>query len=221
MALREVLFLFPEDFEEPRAAPAAPPPPAAPSPPVLTEADLAAAREAGFAEGYAEGSAAATAATARATTDALAAIAAHLADARVEAARCAEGAATALARLVFDAIGAGYPALRERFGETEVRRFVGTLLPALTRQPEVDVRVHPSHAAAVAETISQLDAASGQRPAITPSAEVAPGDAVIVWRDGCAQRDAAAAWSAVVAALTPLGLISAPALDGAANAAGA
>jgi flagellar assembly protein FliH len=219
MALHEMLFLFPENFEEPRAAPA-PPPPAEPPPPVLTEADVIAAREAGFAEGYAQGRAAATAEGAGATAEALAAVAARLADARAEAARCAEAAATALARLVFDAIGAGYPALRERFGEAELGRFVSALLPALAREPDVEVRVHPAHAAALAETISGFGAPSGQRPAITPSAEVAPGDAVVVWRDGRAQRDAAAAWSAVAAALAPLGLISPPAPDGALNAAG-
>jgi len=211
MALHQRLFLFPESFEEPRAralrpapAPAEPPPPA----PALTEADLAAAHEAGFAAGHAQGRAAAMEATAAATAKVLAAIAERLANARAAAVQCAEASAAALAQLVLDAVGAGYPALRERFGEDELRRFVAAILPALAREPAVEIRVHPAHTAAVAEAVAELGTPAGTRPTITPCATVAPGDAAIVWHDGSARRDAAAAWSAVAAALAPLGLFS-------------
>ncbi len=209
MAPHENLFLFPESFEEPRAPARRPAPVSAePSPPALTEADLRAAHEAGFAAGHAQGRAAAMEATAAATAKMLAAVAERLTDARAAAVQCAEASAAALAQLVLDAVGAGYPALRERFGEDELRRFVAAILPALAREPAVEIRVHPAHAAAVAEAVGALGTPSGPRPTITPSVSVAPGDAAIVWHDGSAHRDAAAAWSAVAAALAPLGLLS-------------
>ena len=198
-----VLRLFPDNFDPPAVSVPVPPEPVAP---VFGEAELAEARTAGFAAGEAAGhTAAATALDARvaATLDT---IAARFADAEAAAAAAVDGAALALAGLLLDALGAGFPALGARHGAAELQRIIAAIVPTLARAASVTISVHPAHAAAAAAALAALPPRPAPPPRIAACADVAPGDAVICWGDGRAVRNTAAAWHAVAAVLQPLGL---------------
>lgn len=201
------LLLFPYDF----AAPAPPPaPPATPAAPVFTEADLAAARDAGHAAGEAAARAAAAAARQDEATALLATIAARLDGAADAARQAVDGCATSLARALFAALGAAFPALRAAQGEAELRRVIAAVAPPLHRTATFSVAVHPALAGAAAAALGPLTAARAPVPEIVADPAVAPGDVRISWPDGSAARDSEAAWQEIAAVLQPAGLLAAP-----------
>ena len=196
---RPLLFL--ENFD---AAPPPPEPPAViPDPePVISAADLAAAREDGYRRGHAEAADAHAVAMART----MAAIASGLDGATEQARSAVEQSAMALSRLVMDTAAAACPALRGRFGAAEINRFLAILLPALAREPLVTISVHPS----LAETASQLAREHGIRHDIVAAARVPPGDAKVDWGDGCAELRGADICAEVLEILQSLDLVPAP-----------
>jgi flagellar assembly protein FliH len=204
------LFLFPDNLDEPApvpaAMPAAPPPP---EPPPLTEADLARARAEGFAEGSRAGRAAAEAEREALVARALEAIAGQLEGATATVARIAEESAMAIARLVMDTVAIAYPTLAARYGEAELRAFIDTVLPPLSREPEVTIHVHPALADALAAQIAPMRLR--KVPQIIPDEAIAHGNGLVLWENGLAERDAGRAWTEIAQALRPLGLLSEPA----------
>jgi flagellar biosynthesis/type III secretory pathway protein FliH len=202
------LLLFPHDF----AAPPAPLPaaPAAPAAPLFTEADLAAARDAGHAAGEAAARAAAAAARQDEATALLSTIAARLDGIADAATQAVDGCATSLARALFAALGAAFPALRATHGEAELRRVIAAVAPPLHRAAAFSVTVHPALAGAAAAALGPLTDARAPAPEIVPDPAVALGDVRISWPDGSAVRDAEAVWQEIVAVLQPAGLLAAP-----------
>jgi flagellar assembly protein FliH len=206
--LRAELFLFPDNFEEPKAASRLPPPPAPepPPPPTFSEAELAAARAAGFEAGRQAGRAQAAEGTRATVAATVATIARKLDDAAAAAGEVAEDSANALLGVLLATLGVCLPVLRAKHGEAELRHFINAVLPGLVRQPHVSVQVHPSLVAAVTQELAVLPRHGGPTPTIEACPEIPPGDAVVFWEDGRAVRDSAAAWAAVIDVLRPLGL---------------
>lgn len=198
--------LFPEDFASTRPIRASVEPP----PPGFTADDVAAAREAGFAAGERAGREAEAAATRARVADTLGSIADKLDAVHEAASQSAEASAMALAHLLFDAIGLAFPTLRARHGEAELRRVVAAVVPALNRESNVVLRVHPALAVATAQAIAAVQCRAGAAPRIEPCEQVEVGDAVILWDGGKAVRDSTAAWREVAGALRSLGLPAAP-----------
>jgi flagellar assembly protein FliH len=163
---------------------AAPPPsPAAPPPdPVLLDAAREEGAAAGFKRGYdeglAEGLARQRAAQEEMAARALAAIAAAMPEAAEAGRRAAEEAAEALATTLFAAMDAALPGAAARVGADLVPHVLLPLLPALADRPEAVLRVAPALAGAVAARLPP------GALAIVPDAAVAPGDALVEWRDG-------------------------------------
>ncbi len=174
--------------------------------PVFTAADLDAARDAGWSEGREAGLAEAEAAGAATARAALAAIAAELGNAAEVAAGLAEQAAEEIARLVLDGLMTLLPALCARHGDTEVREVIRAVLPPLTREPSVTVRVSPLIADAVRDEIAGLDPDLAERVRLLPTEAMPAGDIRVAWNDGVAVRDTRAVWHEVAAVLSGQGL---------------
>ncbi len=198
------MLLFPEDFAQARQQPPQQP---EPPPPGFTPEDVAVARDAGFAAGERAGRDAAAAELRVRTAETLAVIATRLDGVHEAATEAAEASAAALAQLLLDALGAAFPTLRARHGEAELRRVIAAIAPALTREKQVVLRVHPSLAGAAAEVLATLPPHTGAPPRIEACERIALGDAVVLWDGGSAVRDSAAAWREVAEALRPLGLL--------------
>jgi flagellar assembly protein FliH len=208
MAL-DAAMLFADDFD-------LPPEPAEPEVivPVFSATELAQAREAGKHDGRAIGLAEAAASNAAATRQAIEAIASELATTRDAAAREATEAAEGIARLLLDSLSAVLPTLCAQHGEAEVQALVRAVLPALSQEPEVTVRVTPPSADAVSHEIAKFDPDLAARVHVVPCETLPIGDVRITWRNGTATRDAAALWQQVAAILTPAGLLTMETLNG-------
>lgn len=175
--------------------------------PVFTAADVEAARDAGWSEGRDAGLTEAEAAGAAIAREAIAAIGAQLGNAAEVAARIAEQAAEEIARLLLDALMTLLPALCARHAETEVREVIRAVLPPLTREPSITVRINPLIATAAEDEIGRLDPELAERVRLVPTETMAAGDIRVAWNDGMAVRDTRAAWDEVAAVLSGLGLL--------------
>ena len=200
------IVLFAEDFDVPHKHDPLPEPEIIE--PVFTASDLEAARKQAWQAGH-DAAAETAAQDGHATVrDAIAAIAANLADARAHASAMAQQAADELARLLLDSLAAALPALCARHGEAELRSLVRALLPALSQEAAVTIRINPGNAAALVQEIERLAPDLTARTQIVASDTIAPGDARVTWRNGQAVRDAAAVWAQVAEILAPSGLLS-------------
>ncbi len=202
-----VLRLFAQDFDGPRAE-------NAPEPeviePTFNAEELAAAREQGWAEGRESALAEAVAQHELALAKAAIAVAEQVAGLQREWQSAAEENARATARLVFDVLGALFPALNAAHGEQEFLALVQALLPGLARQPAVTVRAHPSFTGALAREFEQHELVEPGRIQIIPVDAIAPGDVRLLWAEGSSGREAAEVWRRVSAVLRDWGLAIPP-----------
>jgi flagellar assembly protein FliH len=204
------------DFDAPaapvEAVPVPPEPPAAP-PPAYGEAELAAARQEGYAKGRAEGEAAAHATAERAAATALAAIAQAL----PLLAEQIDAGVTAAARLMLEITLAGLrrvmPELGRRGGLVEIESLLQQTIVHLREESRVAVRLNESQLDKLRDRLDAVAQAAGfeGRFVLLADEEIAPGDCRIEWADGGVERVAARVWSdieatvlrAVVASATP------------------
>jgi len=194
--------LFEEDFDRPASL-------AEPEviEPTFSAAEMASAREDAWREGRDAGVAETAASDAAAARHAIELIAAELNAARDMAAALADQSADAIARLLLGSLAATFPALCAQHGEAEVRAIVRAVLPGLTREPAITVRVNPRNAPGVAREVERLEPGLAAHVQITELDAMPPGDVRIDWRNGAAVRDAAILWEHVAAILVPEGLL--------------
>jgi len=215
MSYRGSLLLFADDFDV-AAKPlptVEPEPPVLPPPPAYGQEELDAACAEARAAGYAQGTADASVAEAARVAATLERIAEQLADAAASAAQVAEESAETLARLLLAAVVAGYPNLRTRFGEEELRALLRHILPGLLQESRVTIHVHPSMRQAVLDELSAVRPSERQHLTIEPSEAILPGDARVTWPHGAAVRDTANTAAAIADILGPFGLLPDPARD--------
>ncbi len=196
--------LYAEDFDAPKIIPApAPPPEPVAAAPVFTVADMESAHAAGRAAAKVE------IANSQAATriKLLAQIAAGIAETQAACAAATEEAADAIARTMLSALAACLPALCARHGETELRAFARALLPGLTEEKRITMRVNPAMIAGMSTEIALLDAEIAECVVLVPVDQMAPGDARVTWQDGSAVRDAGQARTKIADALAALGLL--------------
>jgi flagellar biosynthesis/type III secretory pathway protein FliH len=179
---------------------------AEPVPPPITQADLTSAQEKSYAEGFENGLAQAAADRAEVTAQMLRQIAERISGAEAEARRVAEEAADALARLLFGALATMLPATCAQHGEAETLAAMRVLLPVLSHEPQIILRISPHVAEAVSAELDKMDPELAARISLTPTDAVAPGDVRINWQEGQAVRDANALWRDIAETLAPLGL---------------
>ncbi len=198
--------LYAEDFDdgEPSAAPGPEP---APEPEIIEPMFTASELEAARAEGRQAGRAEAEHGLAGSRNHQLALLATGLADARAEARTVAESAAEAVARTMLGVLASCLPAFCERHGAGEVRALARALLPALSEEPRVTVRINPHMMAVMQAELAGMDAEFAERVHLLPADAVPPGDARISWAEGSVVRDAARARAAFEEGLAELGLL--------------
>jgi len=192
--------LFADDFDEPVQEP---------EPeviePAFTAAELAAAREQGWAEGHA----AALQETAAAQDVALRESAGQLVDQLAALARDlrqeAEQRAEAIADLLLEMLAALFPSLNAAHGEQEALALVRALMPGLARMPAVTIRSNPTLVGTLAREIERVELADPAAITVIPSESVPPGDVRLIWAEGGASRDAAETWARVSAMLREAG----------------
>ena len=200
--------LFDEDFD----LPPRPDMPVEPEiiEPSFTVAEMETCRAEGWADGYARGRADLAERDNAEARETLALIGIQVRDAAAQASRQAEDVADSLARLLLDTLGALFPALRARFGETEILGVVRTVLPALRQEPKATIRLPPASAARVAREIERLEPDLMGAVEIIAEPTMAPDDIRIAWRNGSAVRDGAAIWRDVAEILGQAGWPLAP-----------
>ena len=204
--------LFAEDFDAPET-PAPPPPETVSEPeiiePVFTAADLDAARAEGRQAGLAESANGLAAARVKLLTD----VTAGLQDGRDACLQLAESAAETIARTMLSALVACLPALCAKHGETELRALARALLPSLSEEKRIALRVNPLMIPGLSAEIAALDPAITESITLVGVEQMLPGDIKVTWQDGAAIRDTGQVCAAVEDALAALGLLEKEMID--------
>jgi hypothetical protein len=178
-----------------------------PADPVFGQADLIAKRQEGFDAGYAAGIA--DAAVSReayrtaAEVHAIGIISTAMTSGCQQTADVADQAAEALARTLIAAMRAVMPNLIERSALNEVGAMLARVLPGLSREPSVSVKVPRDIAAYVAATFDTLAPEHREKITVLGEDAMGPGEARVCWGAGYARRDAARVWLDVMEALQP------------------
>ena len=204
--------LYAEDFDAPKA-----PPPSKPEPapeldivePVFTTADLDAARAEGREAGLAESANGLAASRVKLLGD----VAAGLREGRETCQLLAEATAETIARTMLSALATCLPALCARHGETELRALARMLLPSLSEEQRIALRVNPLMVAGLSAEIATLDPAIAESITLVGVEQMLPGDIKVTWQDGAAIRDTAQVRAAVEEALAALGLLEKEMID--------
>ncbi len=199
--------LYAEDFDDdgqgPLPAEEAPLPEPEVIEPTFTVAELEAARAEARAAGHAE----AERGLAASRTHMLGLLATGIADGRSAARDAAMQAAESVAKCMLSTLVTCLPAMCERHGAAELSALTRAVLPGLTDEPKIVVRVHPHMLPVMQAEVAALDFELAERVHLLPTEAVAPGDARISWRDGSVTRDAGKARHIVEDALASLGLL--------------
>ena len=201
-------FLFDTSFDQapvqaPSSKPEAPPAPVEPPEPHFTEADLAAAREQGYAAGQTAAAAEAQMSIERATATALESIAhalGTLIQAQAEAGDSFVRAALETAVAIVQKL---HPELARRHGLAEVEGLLGHCLETLRDEPRLVIRVEDGLLDRLGSQIEALTRSSGfeGRVILLADASIAPGDCRVEWADGGVERNSAALWEDIEAAI--------------------
>ena len=199
--------LYAEDFDEDGLQPGVFDPQPGPEPEIIEPRFSAAELEAARAEARQVGRGEAEDGLAASRIQLVAKLVDGLGEARAGAFAAAEQAAEGVARCMLSALAACLPALCEQHSAGELRMLVRTLLPALSEEPRIIVRVHSDTMAAMQEEMSSLDAEIGERVHLLATDAIAPGDARISWAEGSATRDASRSRAAFEQGLALLGLL--------------
>lgn len=118
----------------------------------------------------------------------------------------ARASADALARLLCAGLAAGFPALCARHGGAEVQAAIKEILPALLHEPELYIRVAPTHVGAIT-TLLDGTATAAKHIHLVPDNDLADSDFKLEWSQGEACRDSGQIWSRIEAILAPQGLL--------------
>ncbi len=199
--------LYAEDFDDEGAGPVTEEAGPVPEPeliePVFTAAELEAAR----AEAWQAGRTEAEHGLSASRNHLLAQLAGGMSEARGGAYAAAEAGAVGVARYMLGALATCLPQLCQQHGAAELRALVRTLLPALSEEPRITIRVNPHMLPVMQAEIATLDAEIAERVHVMPTDAVEPGDARVTWADGSAMRDTARARAAFAEGLASLGLL--------------
>lgn len=198
--------LYAEDFDAPDLVPQPVP---EPPEPLFTLADLEAAQEAACREAVATAKAEWDASAAQLRAASLERIAASVTAAQDGARLLAEEFATETAKAVLALLAGLLPHLCRLHGDAEVRALLRVLLPQLSQQPRITVRVHPAVLDGVREDFRYLDSDVAAAVAVTALDTLGRGDARVGWTNGALRRDGGAIAGALHAGLIELGLIEA------------
>jgi hypothetical protein len=182
--------IFAEDFDD--AHPPAPPPveEAAPPPRLLTDEDVARAREEGFAAGFQAGCDDGARRLDRAAGEALQQLADRMQELADRRAAQIGQTAEATARVMIAALAALLPSLVARHSPSEIEPMVRDILAELTPDCAIAVAVAPELLEAVRSRLAGLPRGQARRVALRSDDALPVGDARLTWEGGAASRRA-------------------------------
>lgn len=190
-----------EDIDAPavsaRPVPSSTRPPTPPARSGPTEHDIAVAH----AEGVRHGLRAAETGIAERAARALEAIAVAIRTETETAEAVAECCMLALADVVLRALAAAFPSLEATYGPEDAASLVRVVMPGLSREPRVVIRVAADAADAVAAALAGLPTDLRERVELGTDPLLAEHDARLSWRDGGVARDPMAVRADVLSAL--------------------
>jgi flagellar assembly protein FliH len=196
-------FLFERSFDAPKVrkanvfvkAPDEPPPP--PPPPTFSEAELAAARDEGYADGLNAGQR-----QAEATTERLIAVALNSINGQLTQLTAAQAAATELAaaeamQVAVSIVRKLAPTLAKRGGFAEIETLLADCLSRLEGESKITVRVAPELSEQIEVKINELIAKSAfeGKSIVLGDSSIPSGDCKVEWMNGGAERNAERLWS--------------------------
>lgn len=114
--------------------------------------------------------------------------------------------AEALAGVLCACMGAAFPMLNARHGAAEVEAVIAEILPELTREARLCLRIAPMHVEAMTRLMNGAIPA-GVQVRMEPDADLTEGDFTLEWSHGEARRDSAGIWRRIEAILAPQGLL--------------
>lgn len=205
IALLDVLYA--EDFDDPGILPDAPVVPLAPS---FSLADLEAAQADACRSAVSAARSEWEASASNLRASSLDRVAASVAAAQEGARLSVEEAAIETAKAMLSLLTGLLPHLCRLHGDVEVRALLRVLLPQLTQQPRIVVRVHPAVLDGVREDLRRLDSEIAAVVSVSALETLARGDARVGWTNGELRRDGDAIAGALRAGLAELGLLEPP-----------
>lgn len=199
--------LYAEDFDAPEPTSAAAPPPPAPEPvvlePTFSLTDLRRAAERAQQEGRTLERQEAELDAAARRTEALMRIADALNQARSDTARIATEAATATVETMLAMVATVLPAFARTRGQDEAGTLLGLLLPAMSHEPRLTIRVHPTLIEGLRQELASLLEDSSAAVEWLGSETMQPGDVTVRWENGTMVRDVRALCAQVAALVMP------------------
>lgn len=137
------------------------------------------------------------------SSDALMRIADELARIRSDAAQLAVAAASSTAETLLAMVAAVLPAFSATRGKQEASALLHLLLPAMTHQSHLAIRVHPSLIDSLRDELSPVLEGGQATVEWLASSSMTPGDLNVRWRDGMMIRDGEALCKKVQALVMP------------------
>ena len=201
--------LYAEDFDAPEPVASASMEPAPPAEPVViveptfSLADLRRAAERAQEEGRTLARHEAELAADAHRTAALSDIAAALQQARDDLQAVAARSASATASTVLAAVAALLPAFARSRGRDEAATLLRLLLPAMSHEPQLTIRVHPTLIDALRDDLTVLAADNGATVSWVASDRLQPGDVSVRWEGGTMVRDTADLCARIAALVMP------------------
>lgn len=114
------------------------------------------------------------------------------------------------ARTMLTILASLLPALCARHGAAEVQAVLEQVLPALTQEKQVTLRVAPSVIEEMRPTLLRLEEVLAGAVTLLPDSRLAPGDVRLAWPGGSMARDTGAITGAVLAAVEAIGAAPGP-----------
>ncbi len=195
-----------EPVEQPEAVavPEAPPPPPPPPPPTYSEEELEAARNEAFTEGHEIAMQQAR----KAQEEKLAEVVEQMTKAMQALFTARQQESTEVmsqvTQLSLSIIYKLFPAMSARNAAAEIERMLSDCMQRLPEEPKLSVRVHAGLSQALNARLSALIEQTGfmGRIQLTPDPQMPPGDCLVEWAEGGAERNQASLLNEIESLLT-------------------
>jgi len=206
----EVSFDLPEPDRRPHAKvepePEPEPEPEVPPPPTFSEEELAAARQAGFADGQSAGYQQAMQSVEAKIASGIDAVGLFLPDLLSQRDRLGLALANDAARLAHALVRRALPELNRRYGPFEIETVVSQAMQTAMDQPRIHIRVAPDIAERITAPVQGAAETAGYAGRVTVVGDPAlgPADVKLEWGDGGVERMAEQVWGNLTAIVARL-----------------
>jgi len=176
--------------------------------PSFSAEDLEAARQQAYAEGCRDGQQAAAVERAHAVRLLLESLAQSLTQAREAFVAEANHVAESLAKALLASMCGSLPEFCRYHAEPEMRSLVKRILPGLTREPRLEIRVHPDLVEAVRDELSHLEQDLPSMLTVVADPKMDHTDLRAIWSNGYMLRSSKLIWRQLREQLTELNLLA-------------